>query len=100
MLLVAETKYGVYVAETKDNSLEAVSASFEMMGHPEFTLNNVDSLEINKDYDIYDWDDIATYAGENGISIDEVNYVNDITPVGTISVYGENYVVIKGDIVR
>lgn len=94
MLLEIYKNYHFTIAEIPDCNYDAVSKAFEMIGHPEYALNpeDIKSLEVDTDYDLYDWDDIATAMVEQDkkdLSDVDLDYVSSI---GTITVHSEKYI--------
>lgn len=98
MLLEIYTNHDIItVAEISDCNYDAVSKAFEMIGHPEYTLDPKDqkTIEQDKEIDLYDWDDIATAMVEQGKKdMSDVDY-ESVESIGTIKVLTDKYTVIE-----
>lgn len=94
LLQIYKFNYTTCIVEIKDNSYKEVSKAFEIVEHPEFALNlkDTEELTIGKEYDLYDWDDIATEMVEQGKSnIFDVDF-ESIKPIGNVEVLENKFV--------
>jgi len=103
MLLIIETRSRTCIAKINDANYESVSKVFEMIGCPYYTLSEVkenDSLSIDEEYNLYDWDDIAEVMTEqNKSSIFDVD-LNDVYCIGNVKIVEDDYVWVNGNIIN
>lgn len=101
MLLIIETQSRTCVVKINDASYESVSKAFEMISRPELTIGGIrenDSLKLNEEYDLYDWDDVATVMTEqHKSSLFDVN-LEDVECIGTVKILEDDYVWINGEV--
>ncbi|MBQ8218313.1 MAG: hypothetical protein IJZ79_03315 [Bacilli bacterium] len=101
MLLIIETLSRTCIAKINDASYESVSKVFEMIGRPELTISGIrenDSLKLNEEYDLHDWDDVATVMTEqHKASLLDVN-LEDVECIGTVKILEDDYVWVNGEI--
>lgn len=101
MLLIIETQSRTGIVKIDDTSHESISAAFELIDHPEFTIKESKEGKIATDvnYNLYDWDDVAAVMVEqNKESLLDVN-LEDVECIGTIKIIDNDYVWMNGDIV-
>ena len=101
MLLIIETQSRTCITKINDANYESVSKAFEMIGRPELTINRMkenESLSIGREYNLFNWDDIATTMTEqNKSSIFDVN-LDDVEFIGYVKIIEDDYVWINGEI--
>lgn len=94
MLLVIDT-HTIYIANVKDANTSTISEIFEAVGHPEYYFDKMlqlDSVELDQDYDVYDYDEITIPGAINRIDI------SNAKPIGTFRVVSSKYVRLDGTI--
>lgn len=94
MLLVINT-HTIYIADIKDVNTSTINEIFETVGHPEYYFDKMlqlDSVELDQDYDLYDYDEITVPGVINRIDIDNAE------PIGTFRVVSSKYVSVDGTI--
>ena len=94
MLLVINT-HTIYIADVKDANTSTISEIFEAVGHPEYYFDKMlqlDSVELDQDYDVYDYDEITIPGAINRIDI------SNAEPIGTFRVVSSKYVRLDGTI--
>ena len=88
-----------YFVPISDCSFDTVSKAFELIGRPELTITNSGSngdLTIDKDYALYDWDEIATVMTQLNLkSLDEVNLKDDVDSIGYVCIINEPYIQVE-----
>lgn len=97
MLLLIYKNHHTTVVEISDCTYDAISKGFELIGHPEYTINPIDikSFKVDTEYTLYDWDDIATGMTEqNKSSMSEVD-LDLISDIGSIEVISDKFVEIN-----
>jgi hypothetical protein len=85
----------MYIADIKDASVSTINEIFEAVGHPEYYFDKMlqlDSVELDQEYDIYDYDEITVPDVVSRIDIDNVE------PIGTFRVVSRKYVIVDGTV--
>lgn len=101
MLLIIETSGRTCITEIVDGSYDAISSAFSEIGRPELVakgLTDKTPLEIGKELDLYDWDDLAPLVQGHTMNINDMFNTDGIDSVGQIHIVEDKFVWINGDV--
>lgn len=99
MLLIIETQGRTCIAEVIDGSYEAISRAFEEIGRPELVAKGITEkspMEVGKEYELYDWDDMAEVIQGKPLSAQEA--LDEVDDVGKIYLADNKHVWVNGDV--
>ena len=99
MLVIIETEGRTCIAEVTDGSYDTISKTLEEIGRPELVAKNVTEkspMEVGKEYELYDWDDMAVLIQGKPLTAQEA--FEQVDTVGRIYLAENKHVWINGDI--
>lgn len=99
MLLLIETQGRTCIVEIADGSYDNISKAFEEIGRPELVAKGITEkspMEVGKEYELYDWDDMADVIQGKPLSAQET--LEEVDAVGKIYISDEKFVWVNGDV--
>lgn len=97
MVLIIETQGYTCIVEIADGSYDTISEAFEEIGRPDLVAKGITEkspMEVGKEYELYDWDDMADVIQGKPLSAQEA--LEEVDTVGKIYITDEKFVWVNG----